>query len=138
MNGREPAARAALVQAIVARAEALLKADRPEQALGLLDAFKKARPDWGVADQAAALAKIVRQAANMLLDALEEATKKRFTTSGPAPLEREMKILAALKTVSLPKTEAKHAYDPKAPLEERLKQIAAWREALGPTPNEEK
>jgi len=164
MDDREPAARASLVQAIVARAEALLEADRPEQALGLLDAFKKARPDWGVADQAEVLdrlkdratdATIARVIANLngseervgvatatlkrvgwpavvgLLDVLERAVKE----SRP---EVEARILAALEAVSPPEGGTDRAYDPKAPLEERLKQIAAWREALGPTPNEEK
>ncbi|HUS46411.1 MAG TPA: HEAT repeat domain-containing protein [Phycisphaerae bacterium] len=164
MDDREPAARAALVQAIVARAEALLEADRPEQALGLLDAFKKARPDWGVADQAAVLDRLKDRAtdatiawviANLngseervgvatatlkrvgwpavvgLLDAIERAVKE----SRP---EVEARILAALEAVSPPEGGTDRAYDPKAPQEERLKQIAAWREALGPTPNEEK
>jgi len=143
--------RLALAKALQARAEALLASGRPEQALELLAAFAAAQPDWGgteltdslkqsrdqaqdaavaqaVAklagpdDQAAAaeatLKKIGRPALARLFDAIQAAAENK-----QAPLEA--RALAALEILTGRKD---HGYGLQAPLDERLKKLAAWRE----------
>lgn len=151
MEGADPAARLPLVKAISARAEALVKAERPDQAMDLLDAVARLRPDWGgtdltdslkaMRDQAAAAAavqaigklggseeqataaiailrKVGKPAVARLLDALEAAAKSNDAV-------QENRALAALEAVTGRKD---HGYSPQAPLDDRLKRIAAWRQ----------
>ena len=153
LKGASTDERQAILRDLQARAEALLKADRPEQAMDLLAAFGKAQSDWGgeeagevlrqlsaqataatiaravgrlggAEDQAAAAAATLRKvglaAAPKLFDALETGAKEKKT-------DLETRALAALEAVTGRKD---HGYDPAAPLEERLKQIAAWRQSL--------
>lgn len=150
MDGADAPARGAILEAIQTRAQALLKAKRPDLAMELLSALERARPDWGgtelatalkamrdealaasveaavaklsgtdeqAAAAAATLKKIGRPAAAKLLDLLEEAA-----TEKQAALEA--RALAALEAATARKD---HGYDLKAPLEDRIKQIAEWR-----------
>jgi len=150
MDGADAPARGAILEAIQTRAQALLKAKRPDLAMELLAALERARPDWGgtelatalkamrdealaasieasvaklsgtdeqAAAAAATLKKIGRPAAGKLLDLLEEAATKKQAAL-------ETRALAALEAATARKD---HGYDLKAPLEDRLKQIAEWR-----------
>ena len=152
MEGAKPEVRELLVGAIQTRAEALLKAEKPEAAMDILNAFKRARPDWGATSQAPALPALAAQATDAaiaqaiaklsgagdqaavgaatlkkigqpalarLLDSLETAAKDKQT-----PLEE--KLLTATETVTGRKD---HGYTVQLPLDERLKKIAAWRQA---------
>lgn len=145
--------RQAILKDILARAEGLMKLDRPEPTMDLLAAFGKAQADWGggetgnalrqlsaqataatvsravtglggAEEQASAavttLRKVGAAARSKLLDALETAARERKTTL-------EARVLAALEVVTGRKD---HGYDPTSPLDERLKQIAAWRQAM--------
>ena len=153
MEKMDVAARTPLVKAIAARAEALLKADRPDQALELLRAFKQARDDWGGTDQTATLTQLRDQAAlaavNQAIsklggsaDQVTAATEVLKRVGRPAMLAlldglekaaqakdaaTEARLLAALETVTGRKD---HGYSPAAPLESRLKAIVAWRKAV--------
>ena len=151
MEGAEAAMRLSLVKAISTRTEAILKTDRPDQAMDLLDALARLRPDWGgtdlteslkkMRDQAAAAAaaqavgklngseeqaaaatatlkKAGKPAVAKLLDALEAAAKGNDAA-------QETRVLAALEAVTGRKD---HGYSPQAPLDDRLKRIAAWRQ----------
>jgi hypothetical protein len=153
LKGAEPEQQRVILKDIQSRAETLLKADRPEQALDLLTAFAKAQPDWsngptgpalkqlfsqagtaavpraiaklsGTEEQAAVatatLRKIGAAAGGKLLDALESAAKEKKP-------DLEARLVAALEAATGRKD---HGYDLAAPLEERLKQIAAWRAAM--------
>jgi tetratricopeptide (TPR) repeat protein len=144
--------RVAIVKAVQARAETLIKAEKADQAAELLDSFGRAVPDTGGTDLAdslnqsrkdaadaaiaqaiaklsgtdeqaaaatAALKKIGQPALPKLFDALEAAAK-----GGKAPVEA--KVLATIETVTGDKDSG---YNPQAPLQERLKIIAAWRQA---------
>lgn len=150
MDGADTPSRNTILKAVQARAEALLNAKRPELATELLTALARARPDWGgtdlapalkaLNDQAAAgaidaaltkltgseeqaaaatatLKKIGKAAAPKLLDALEAAARKKQTAL-------EARVLAALEAAT---ARSDHGYDPKAPLDDRLKKIADWR-----------
>jgi len=152
MDGADIPSRIAVLKAVQTRAEALLKAKRPEQAAELLTALGRARPDWGGTDRtpdlegltaravaaavgaavaklggsddqvAAAMAtlkKIGKPAAPALLDTLETAARKKQTAL-------ETRILAALEAAT---ARSDHGYDPKAPLDDRIKTIAEWRKA---------
>ena len=152
MDGADTPTRNLILKAIETRAEALLRAKRPDLAAELLAALARARPDWGgtdlapalktLAEQAVAgaveaalaklggsdeqvaaatatLKKIGKPAAPRLLDALEDAARKKLT-----PLET--RLLAALEAAT---ARNDHGYDPKAPLDDRLKKIDAWRNA---------
>ena len=150
MDGADTPSRNTILKAVQARAEALLNAKRPELATELLTALARARPDWGgtdlapalkaLNDQAAAgaidaaltkltgseeqaaaatatLKKIGKAAAPKLLDALEAAARKKQTAL-------EARVLAALEAAT---ARSDHGYDPKTPLDDRLKKIADWR-----------
>ena len=152
MKGASADERLAVLKAIQTRAEAILKADRPEQAMDLLAALARAEPDWGagevsdklkaLADQAvgatvaraitrlggteeqatlaaAMLKKVGTYATGKLLDALETAAKEKRT-------DQEARLLAVLEAVT---GRRDHGYNLQAPLDERLKRIAAWRRA---------
>ena len=152
MDGADTPSRNIILKAIETRAEALLKAKRPDLAAELLAALARARPDWGGTDLApalkalkeqavagaveaaltklggsdeqvaaatATLKKIGKAAAPRLLDALEAAAKKKQTAL-------EARVLTALEAVT---ARNDHGYDPKAPLDDRLKKIDAWRNA---------
>ena len=154
MEATDAESRPPLVRAILDGADALLRGDEPGRALDLLDAFKKARPDWGGTDlgpaaeqlygratdatiaraivqlngsdaaQAAAAAARLKtfgkRGARAMLAALEAAARESRT-------EAETKLLAGLETVTGRKN---HGYDLKAPLEQRVAAIAAWRQLL--------
>ena len=152
MKGAGAEDRLAVTKAVQARAESLLKADRPESAMELLDAFGRTLPDGDNPDGAAL---------KPLKDQATEATVARAIArlSGPedqaasatATLKKigriaavrllnalevdaksnrrdlEVKVLAALEAVTGRKD---HGYVLQAPIEERLGQIEAWRKAL--------
>ena len=149
MEGAGLEVRLALAKAVQSRAETLLAADRPDQAMELLGAFRRARPDWGRADVArtleqladratdttidqavgklggadkeaavAMLKKIGRPATVRLFEALEAAAKDRQTA-------REAELVAALEILT---NNRDHGYDSQAPLANRLKRLAAWRQ----------
>jgi uncharacterized protein YmfQ (DUF2313 family) len=149
MEGAGLEVRLALAKAVQSRAETLLAADRPDQAMELLGAFRRARPDWGRADVArtleqladratdttidqaveklggadkeaavAMLKKIGRPATARLFEALEAAAKDRQTA-------REAELVAALEILT---NNRDHGYDSQAPLANRLKRLAAWRQ----------
>ena len=150
MEGADAATRLVIVKAILARAEALLKADRPDQAADLMEAFARLRPDWGdtdltnllkkARDQAAGAA--VAQAIVKLGGTAEQATaataalQKIGKPAVPRMLDAletaakndqavmEARILAAMEAVTGRKD---HGYSPQASLDDRLKKIAAWR-----------
>lgn len=152
MDGAADAARAAVLKAIQDRAEALMKAKRPDQVSDLLGALARARPDLGdgeaaeglraLKDQAdaatvadavtklsgtdeqalaatAILKKVGKPALAPLLDALAAAARTKEAAT-------EARVLAALEAATGRKD---HGYDPKAPLDQRLKAVAAWRKA---------
>ena len=152
INGAPADERAALLKALQTRAEALLKSGRPEQALELLGAFGAAQPDWGGGDLAATLRqlrdeardaavaqavaklsgpddqaaagaatlkKIGKPAVGKLFDALQAAAEGRQAAL-------EARALAALEAITGRKD---HGYNLQAPLEERAKKLAAWRQA---------
>ena len=153
LKGATTDERQAILHDIQARAEALLKADRPEPAMDLLAAFGKAQDDWGGGEAGEALrqasaqatAATVSQAVRRLSGTEEQATaavaaiRKVGTGACPKLLDAleagarekktdlEARALAALEAVSGRKD---HGYDPAAPLDDRLKQIAAWRQSL--------
>jgi len=150
MEGADATARLALAKAIQARAEALLKAERPDQAADLLEAFGRLRPDWGGTDLAEALKRVrdqavaaaVAQAITRLGGSAEQATAATSTLQkiGRPAVGKMLDALqtaaennqAALETRILDALEAvtgrkDHGYSPQAPLDERLKKIAAWR-----------
>ena len=152
MDEAPDAAREAVVKAIQARAETLMKAKRPDHVSELLGALVRARPDWGatettaalkalkdqadvatVADAVAKLAgpeeqattaaatlkRVGKPAVAALLDVLESAARSKET-------DLEARALTVLESASGRKD---HGYDPKKPLNDRLKAIAAWRKA---------
>jgi len=152
MDGADVPRRNTILKAVQDRAEALLKAKRPDLAAELLTALARARPDWGgtetapalkalhqqavadaidaalaklagsddqVAAATATLKRIGKPAADKLLDALEAAATKKQTTL-------EARLLAALEAAT---GRSDHGYDPKAPLQDRIKKINAWRKA---------
>ena len=150
--GLGPAERGALLKAVLARTEALLQTDKPESALELLDAFRKA-PAEGPPDQAEAFARlrdrattaaVARAIANLSGsdDQVQAATAALKKIGRPAVGELlvalasaatdgrvavETKILAALEAVT---QRTDHGYDPAAPLADRLRTIEAWRASL--------
>jgi hypothetical protein len=152
MKGAAPEERLALLTALQTRAESLVKSDRPEQALELLDAFGAAQPDWGGGDLAQALKRLRGQAQDATIAqavaklagpddqaAAAAATLKKIGKAAVGPLLEalraaaeakqaalEARALAALEAVAGRKD---HGYNLQAPLEERLKKIAQWREA---------
>ena len=152
MKGAAPEERLALLTALQTRAESLVKSDRPEQALELLDAFGAAQPDWGGGDLAQALKRLRGQAQDATVAqavaklagpddqaAAAAATLKKIGQAAVGPLldalraaaegkqaALEARALAALEAVTGRKD---HGYNLQAPLEERLKKIAQWREA---------
>jgi tetratricopeptide (TPR) repeat protein len=149
----EPADRGPLVKAVLARAEVLVRTDKPEQALELIDAFRAARTNWPAAEQAEAFdqlqgeavkAAVARAIANLsgsdeqvqtAMAALKKIGRpaaggllealESAAREGRAAVER--RILAALEAVT---GRTDHGYDPAAPLENRLKAIAKWRKTL--------
>ena len=149
----EPADRGPLVKAVLARAEVLVRTDKPEQALELIDAFKAARTNWPAAEQAEAFdqlqgeavrAAVARAIVNLSgsdeqVQAAVAALKKIGRPAAGGLLEAlesaaregraavERRILAALEVVT---GRTDHGYDPAAPLENRLKAIAKWRKTL--------
>lgn len=150
LAGADEAVRITLVRAILTRAEALLKADRPEPAMDLLAAFNAARPDWGDTPLGASLKPLMEQAsaataaqaAAKLAGSAEQvaaatATLKKVGRPAVGPLlaaletaarqkqaPQEGRLLAALQAVTGDK---ELTYSLQAPLEERLKKIEAWR-----------
>jgi len=153
VNGAPAEERLSLLKALQTRAETLVKSGRHEQAMELLDAFGAARADWGGGDMAAALKairdqardaavtqaiaklqgpddqaaaatatlkKIGKPALGNLFDAIQAAAEEKKTVL-------EARVLAVLEAVFGRKD---HGYSLQAPLEERLKKIGAWREAL--------
>jgi HEAT repeat protein len=153
LSGATTGERQTILKDILVRAEALMKADRVEPAMDLLTAFGKAQADWGggetgdalrqlsaqataatvsravtalggTEEQAAAamitLRKVGPAARPRLLDTLETAAREKKT-------DLETRTLAALEAVTGRKD---HGYDPAAPLEERLKQIATLRQSI--------
>ena len=151
MEGAEPAVRLSLVKAISARTEALLKASRPDQAMDLLDALARLRPDLGGTDLTESLKKMREQAAaaaaaqaiGKLAGTEEQAAAaaailKKIGKPAVAPLldaletaakagdaPQEARILAGLETVT---GRRDHGYSTQATLDDRLKRIAAWRQ----------
>jgi HEAT repeat protein len=153
LKGASAEEKQTILKALQARTDALVKADRPEQVMDLLTAFERAVPDWGGTEAAAklkasseqaraatvaraivrlggseeqaavatvALKKAGRLAVGKLLDALEAAAREKRG-------EQEARILGALEAVTGRKD---HGYDTQGTLEDRLKQIAAWRGAV--------
>jgi hypothetical protein len=149
-----------LVKAVLARAEVLVRSDKPEQALDLIDAFKAARSNWPAAEQAQAFdqlqgeavkAAVARAIANLSgsdeqVQAATAALKKIGRPAAGGLLEAlenaarenrtavEERILAVLEAIT---GRTDHGYDPAAPLENRLKTIADWRKTLA-APSAEK
>ncbi len=146
-------ARATILDAVQDRAEALLKAEKPVQALDLLAAMEGALAKGEAASEAAALKPLRSRAAEAALPTVlarlagtdEQAaaaavTLKKIGAPAAGPLlnlvetaAREKK--AALEARALSALEAvtgrtDHGYDTDAPLKERLASIAAWRKAL--------
>ena len=151
MKGAAADDRLAIVKAVQARTEALLKADRPEQALKLLDVFGRAQPDGGA--DLAALGPLRAQATDATVaraiaklggpeDQAAAAVATLKTIGRPASLklldaleadakggrrDLEVKVPAAIEAVT---GRNDHGYVLQAPLEERLGRIEAWRKAL--------
>jgi hypothetical protein len=139
-----------LVKAIGTRAEALLKAERPEQALDLLESFRRVRDDWGGTGETSALTQLrdqatqaaIAQAISKLGGSVEQAraaTETLKKIGRPArvalldALEKaaqgkdgaaESRLLAALESLTGRKD---HGYNLQAPLESRLKALNTWR-----------
>ncbi len=152
MDGADTTSRNTILNAIRTRAEALLKAKRPEQAMELLTALARARPDWGGTAMAPALKTLKDQAAAGAIDAAlaklagsdeqvaaATATLKKVGKPAAARLldalaaaatkkQRmlETRVLAALEAAT---GRSDHGYDLKAPLDDRLAKIAEWRKA---------
>ncbi len=151
----DPAERAAMVEAVQARTEALLEAEKPDAALAVISALRQAVPELketdagpalealarrareaavaravarlsGTPPQASAaierLAELGRPAVVALLDALA-AVINRDEPDPPA----EERLLAALVAVT---GRNAHGYDPKAPREDRLAALEAWRRTV--------
>jgi len=152
MKGAGAEDRLAVTKAVQARAESLLKADRPEPALELLDAFGRIPPDGDSTDGAALKplkdqateATVVRAIARLSgpedQAASATATLKKIGRIAAVRLlnalevdaksnrrDLEARVLAALEAVTGRKD---HGYVLQAPIEERLGQIEAWRKAL--------
>jgi HEAT repeat protein len=152
MKGASPEDRLALVKAVQARAETLLKADKPDQAAEVLDSFGRAVPDMGGTDLTDALKQLrdraaeatIAQAITKLSGTDEQAAAATATLKkigrpaipklldalesaakdGRAPVEA--KVLAAIEAVTGSKDTG---YNLQAPLEERLRNIAGLRQA---------
>jgi len=144
--------RNAILKAIQTRAEALLKADRPEPAMELLTAFRNAVADAGGTAAADALQKLTGQAVAATVAqavpklsgtdeqaAAASATLKKIGAPAVGKLldaleaavqekrvGAEARILAVLEAAGGNKD---RGYSLQAPAEERLKKIAAWRES---------
>ncbi len=152
MDGADTTSRNTILKAIQTRAEALLKAKRPEQAMELLTALARARPDWGGTDMAPALRALNDEAAAGAIGAAiaklggsdeqvaaATATLKKVGKPAAARLLDALEAAAtkkqrALETRVLAALEAAtgrrdHGYDLKAPLDDRLRKIAEWRKA---------
>jgi len=155
-----PADRGPFVKAVLARAEVLVRTDKPEQALELIDAFKAARTNWPAAEQAEAFdqlqgeavkAAVARAIVNLSgsdeqVQAAVAGLKKIGRPAAGGLLEAlesaaresrapaEAKILSALEAVT---GRTDHGYDPAASRENRLKAIANWRKTLA-SPSAEK
>jgi HEAT repeat protein len=152
MEGADATSRLALAKAILTRAEALLKADKPDQAVELLDGVAHLRPEYGGAELTDSITKVRGRAAAAAaaaaigkLGGTEEqaaaatATLKRIGRSSvPRLLDalevaaknnqaaQETRLLAALEAVTGRKD---HGYSPQASLDDRLKRIAVWRQS---------
>ena len=152
MKGAGAEDRLAVTKAVQARAESLLKADRPEPAMELLDAFGRTLPNGDNPDGAALKpmkdqateATVARAIARLSgpedQAASATATLKKIGRIAAVRLlnalevdaksnrrDLEVKVLAALEAVTGRKD---HGYVLQAPIEERLGQIEAWRKAL--------
>jgi len=148
----QSAERTPLLKAVLARAEALLPTDKPEQALELMEALRKEAAGWP-ADQVEPLGRVrdravVAAVAHAIVnlsgsdEQVQAATAALKQIGRPAvgglldALEAaardgrtgpEANILAALEAVT---GRTDHGYDPAAPLRERLKAIEAWHSSL--------
>ncbi|MFO8015373.1 MAG: HEAT repeat domain-containing protein [Phycisphaerae bacterium] len=153
MKGAGDEARATILDAVRDRAEALLEAEKPVQALDLVAALEAARPESDEAPQTAALRAVRARAAEAALPGVlsrlggtdEQAaaatvTLKKIGPAAAGPLldllastarkkkaSIEARALAALEAVT---GRSDHGYDLDAPLEERLARIEAWHKAL--------
>jgi len=152
IQGAEPAVRDAVLDAVRERAETLLKTEAAAEAMDLLSALERAVPGWAGTDAARAesLSDLRRRATQAALSAAlaklagsdeqaaaATATLKKIGPEAVAPLldllesaakgnqkALEARALAALVAVT---GRTDHGYDPKAPLADRLRAIAAWR-----------
>ena len=152
MKGAGAEDRSAVTKAVQARAESLLKADRPEPAMELLDAFGRTLPDadskdWAAlkplkdqATEATVARAIARLSGPEDQAASATATLKKIGRIAAVRLlnalevdaksnrrDLEARVLAALEAVTGRKD---HGYVLLAPIEERLGQIEAWRKTL--------
>jgi len=153
MKDADADARNGILDAVRDRAQALLKAKKAVQALDLLTALKRARPDWGGTDRASALQAVHAEAAEAALAvvlpklagteeqaAAAAATLKKIGAPAAGPLldlletaakdkqtALQARVLAVLEAVT---GRTDHGYDPDAPLADRLDRIEAWRKGL--------
>ena len=153
MKGMSPDARLPLLKVIQSRAEALLKADRPDQAMDLLAALAREQSDRGgtvltdslkqlkdqavqattaraVAqlsgpdDQAAAATAALKKIGRPAMDKLLDALEAA-AKAGQNTLES--RVLAAIEAIGGGKDPG---YNLQSPLDDRLNRIAAWRQKL--------
>ena len=153
MKGAGAEGRATILDAVRDRAEALMKAEKPVQALDLLSAMEGILAAGEAASDAATLTSLRARAAVAALPTVlarlagtdEQAaaavvTLKKIGAPAVGPLldlleaaargkkaALEGRILAALEAVT---GRTDHGYNPDAPLKERLASLAAWRKAL--------